>query len=155
VNSVSTPVGGIAWTPPVSEREELRKLIDFLENKRTLFVPNNLELPLFVRQSVEDIREELNRVIRTISEDSRAGVPLRIMRAACHQYLTWAQGYGDMLRPGPPRGYGFGDNDENEFFLALGELRGIFGTCLAEIAAMYSLNVHGPLGRILREPGDE
>jgi hypothetical protein len=42
----STPVFGIQWTPPESQRTVARRAIAFLEDRRVLFVPLEMESPV-------------------------------------------------------------------------------------------------------------
>lgn len=155
VNSVSSPVAGIGWTPPPDEREELRRLTVFLEDRRALFDPYNVEATVLVKHSVQQIRAELTKTLQVISDDSRAGDPLRTMRSACQRYLTRADAFDDGPHwHRPPRFHGHGLNDEDDdFILALGELRGVFGTCLGQISSSYDIEVRGDLAGLL--PGDD
>lgn len=152
MNSVTTPVGGLSWTPLASEREELRKLVVFLEDRRALFDPYNVEAVALVEHSVQEIRSALTKVLQTIGEASRAGEPLRTMRAACQRYLSRASAFRNepywYRRPSHHSGPGF-DEAGDDFILALGELRGVFGTCLGQISSSYDIEVHGQLSELL------
>lgn len=152
ITGVSTPVGGVSWTPSQSEREALRKLVIFLEDRRALFDPYNVEATLLVEHSVQEIRAELTRVLQTFGENSKAGEPMRMMRAACQRYLTKASAFRDEpYWHRAPRFHGrSGLEDEDDgFILALGELRGVFGVCLQQIASSFGIEVHGELARLL------
>jgi hypothetical protein len=150
-------VVGVSWTPPPSEREELRKLIVFLEDRRALFDPYNVEATILVEQSVQQIRAELTKVLQTIGEDSRAGESLRTMRSACQRYLTKAAGFsGQPHWHRPPRFHsGHGGDEDDDFILALGELRGVFGACISQIASSHSIKVRGELAALLPENESE
>lgn len=157
INAVSTPVGGVSWTPAPSEREELRKLIVFLEDRRALFDPYNVEATILVRYSVQEIRMELTKVLQALDEDSRAADPLRIMRGACQRYLTRAQNFRDeppWYRDRPPRGFLRGLDESEDFILALGELRGAVGAELSKIVTQYDVSVHGELAGLLPHDGE-
>jgi hypothetical protein len=141
----------VSWTPPAPEREELRKLVVFLEDRRALFDPYNVEAPILVEQSLQEIRGELTRVLQALDEDSRAAEQLRTMRDACQRYLTrtrWLSGVSGGR--GPARLFGDLSNDEgDDFVLALGELRGAFMVCVGQIASTYDIEVQGKLGRLV------
>lgn len=149
---MSTPVGGLSWTPPASERDEIRKLVVFLEDRRALFDPYNVEAVALVEYSVQEIRAELTKVLQTIGENSRASEPLRTMRAACQRYLSRASAFRDEpywhRRPRYQAGPGF-DEAGDDFIMALGELRGVFGACLGQIVSSYEVGVHGQLAELL------
>ncbi|MGH2920681.1 MAG: DUF6650 family protein [Gaiellaceae bacterium] len=152
VSGVNTPVGGLSWRPSPSERDELRKLVVFLEDRRALFDPYNIEATALVEHSVQEIRAELTKVLQTIGETSRAGGPLRTMRTTCQRYLSRASAFRDE----PPwhhrsrfyDGPRF-DEADDDFIMALGELRGVFGVCLGQIASIYEIEVHGQLAGLL------
>jgi hypothetical protein len=157
-SGVNTPIGGLSWTPSRSEREELRKLVVFLEDRRALFNPYDMEAEIFVEQSVQQIRAELTKVLQVIGEDARAGEPLRNTRSACQHYLTKSDGFkdGPYWHHRPPRHrHGQGIDEDDDFILALGELRGVFGLCIGQIASSYSIEVHGELAGLLPEAGSE
>lgn len=128
----------------------------FLEDRRALFDPYNVEAVALVGHSVQEIRVELTKALQTIGEASRAGEPLRTMRAACQRYLSRAPAFRDEpywhRRPHYYGGPGFEEADD-DFIMALGELRGAFGTCLGQIASSYGIEVHGQLAELL--PGRE
>jgi hypothetical protein len=158
VHGATIPVigGGLSWTPPPYEREELRKLVVFLEDRRALFNPYETEAEIFVEQSVQQIRTELTKVLQTIGEDARACQPLRTMRSACQRYLTKSDGFrdGPYRHRRPPRHFrGHIGDEDDDFILALGELRGVVGVCIDQIASSYSIEVHGELAGLL--PLDE
>jgi len=141
----------VSWTPHPSEREDLRKLIVFLEDRRALFDPYDVEAPVLVQQSVQEMRGEVTRALQNLDEDSPAAEQLRTMRDACQQYLTACAGFaGYPGWRGPPRLYGdLGEEAAEDFVLALGELRGAFMACVGQIASTYDIKVHGKLGRLV------
>jgi hypothetical protein len=156
VNSLTTPASGLSWTPPPSEREEIRKLVVFLEDRRALFNPYNVGAIALVERSAQEIRAELTKVLQTIGETSRAGEPVRIMRTACQRYLSRAPAFRDETHwHRRPRYYNGPrlDEPDGDFIMALGELRGVFGACLGQIASSYDIEVHGQLAELL--PGRE
>lgn len=158
ITGVSTPVGGVSWSPTPSERDALRKLVVFLEDRRALFDPYDVEATAMVEHSVQGIRAELTRVLQTIGENSRAGEPLRMMRSASQRYLTKASSFRDEpYWHQPPRFHGRSglDDEDDDFILALGELRGAFGVSLEQIASSYDIEVHGELGGLLPGSGND
>ncbi len=132
------------------DREALRKLVIFLEDRRALFDPYNVEATILVEQSVQQIRAELTSVIQTIGENSRAKEPLRTMRRACQSYLTRASSFSDYPRWHRPRSArDFIEVADDDFVLALGELRGAFAACISQIASDYDIEVQGELAGLL------
>jgi hypothetical protein len=79
----STPVFGISWNPSESDRDIVRKVITFLEDRRALYNPYNIETPICVDQSILDIRKVLTDTLQKLADDPDISPHLRAMRAAC------------------------------------------------------------------------
>lgn len=139
----STPIFGLSWNPPTPERERIRALVTFLEDRRVLFNPHDLEVEGQVITSVTEIRRELTKILSDLSEDSKAVPSIRAMRAACRRFLDEPHAE---LRLTIPRLYRGGDPG---FFIALGELRAVFGTQLAFLALQYGIDIEGDLAAIV------
>lgn len=135
----STPFGGVSFAPASeSERAAAHHVITFLEDRRALYNP--LELDGGQEQviaSVQEIRRELVRVAREHERESTLGVQLRAMAAACRKFLDEATigttgfvpvtGETMQLAPGLPIVWNS----------ALGELRGVIGIHIALLASRY------------------
>src|SRR5438874_2078653 len=112
ITSVSTPLVGLGWKVSNSDREVLRKLVVFLEDRRVLYAPLPAEVPEHVVASIITIRHELTRILEQKSDDSPLAPTLRALRTECGNFLT---------RHAQP-GYSF----PTQFAVGLGELRGVF-----------------------------
>jgi len=135
----STPVFGISWSPPTTEREIARKLIVFLEDRRALYNPYDIEMPDYVAQSIIEIRRELTGILGTIDEKSKLSEHIRAMRAASRKFLNQTT---------TRHRYSFRNREDAEFFAALGELRGILGIHIAQICVKYGIDVEDELAKI-------
>ena len=135
---------GASWKAPEPERDVVRSVINILEDKRALYVDYNLEVEDQVNQSLIEIRRTLTDGINRVSEKSPAAEAFRIMRAACREFLTEPHAH-----PVLGRRMGRHARDEDNFFAALGKLRGVFGQQLALIAYLYRIDLEGELGSIL------
>ncbi len=140
ITGISTPVFGISWNPPEDQREIIRDLINFLEDKRALFYPYDMENGPWVEWSVLEIRKELTETLRRCSEDSEMVGPLQAMRAACRKYLD------SVGRP--DRRIHVPHYMADHIWLSLGELRGIFGIHLAWLCAAYGIDAPADLKTI-------
>ena len=145
LTGISTPVFGVSWNPPVTDREIVRNLVTFLEDRRALYNPYNIETPLFVNQSLLEIRKELTETLRKIGDNPDISPHLRAMRAACRKYLNEV---GDQTSPR----FHYGDF---EVFAALGELRAVFGIHIAQLAVKYGIDIEDELASILPIEDDE
>lgn len=151
ITGISTPLGGIQWEYAVPEREHVRALITFLEDRRALYVPVHVEVLGQVTASVQAIRGKLTESLEKLPEASNAAAPIRAMRAACRKFLTephpefrnlswshypeWRRDSRCEASPG--------------FFVALGELRAAVGAQLAVLVAGYGLDLEPELAAIL------
>jgi hypothetical protein len=145
----SLPFFGVQWTPPADEREIIRSLLTALEDRRVLFVPYHLEVVSQVTASVLQVRELLTQTLQALPETARAAGSVRAMRAACRKFLE--EPHPD-FRNLPPQygGNRFGDEEGSPpFFVALGELRAMFGTHVAALAYQYGIDIEGELASIL------
>jgi len=147
ITGISVPVFGIQWNPPKTKRAAAKRVLVFLEDRRVLYVPSEMEIPEDGVQSVLRIREFLTSELGQLVEDEgQLSRSLRAMRAACRKFL-------DTVGPqdGPVVRYGFhhGHHASWTFNQALGEMRGVFGIYVAILAAAYGLNVEDGLASIL------
>lgn len=148
LTGLSIPFFGISWIPPEPERKAVRRLINFLEDRRALFIPYHLQIEAEVAESLLKIREELTATLSALPEDSQAIGSIRAMRAACRRFLTDEN-------PGAPDVTQQSDPDVNHnFLISLGELRSSFGIHIGLLAAQYGIDVEGDLASVL-PPRDE
>ncbi len=143
----STPIFGVSWNPPESERVVAKRIIAELEDRRVLYNPSELEMPEHCVMSVIDIRRMLSAELGGLDEKSSAlANSLRAMRAVCRKFLDTVQADSDRkIRFAGHRGH-FANW---VFDSGLGELRGVFGVHLAQIAAEYGIDVEDRLASIL------
>jgi hypothetical protein len=131
-------VAGISWKPPVDERGRAYQLLVFLEDRRVLYNPHDMENAHHMVQSVLEIRKRLTSDLESIDKECPLKHSLAAMQAACRKFLDETQethGHGYHLDP---------------FMLQrLGELRALFGVHVAILAASYDLEVEGNLLTIL------
>jgi hypothetical protein len=145
--------------------------------KRVLYVNDEREIRDYVNQSLLDIRKVLTDAISKVNDSSPAAKAFRIMRAACREFLTQPHSdplIGKTVRryyvPPPPGVRGSATDasalpkqeepklpardmsskvTEDNFFVSLGKLRGVFGQQLAELAYLYSIDFEQDLATIL------
>ena len=137
LTGISTPIGGISWTPPVDERNVAKQLLVYLEDRRVLFMPYDREYGPFVMKSIIEIRQRLTQDLEKISRSSVLGESISAMRASCRKFLTETQDN--------PKHYG----RKRLIWETLGELRAICGLHIARIACAYDLTIEEQLVPIL------
>ena len=145
LTGISTSLGGISWQPTDLQVNAARRLIAFLEDRRVLYAPDELEVPSHCVHSVLEIRQfltdELGKPDHSPYADS-----LRAMRAAGRKFLDRVGTDGrDIVVYANYHGHWASWT----FYSALGEMRGTFGIHLANIAAEFKLDIEDKLASIL------
>ena len=150
LTGISTPFGGASWQPAEMEIAAGRRVIAFLEDRRVLYEPSELEVPSHCVHSVIEIRHRFSDELGKLDSGSELAASLWAMRAACRKFL---ERVGTDGRDGihPANGWGF---HSWTFGSALGELRGTFGIHVAKIAAAFKLDVEDRLASILPANAD-
>lgn len=134
----STPIFGVSWSPPESDREIVRRLITFFEDRRALYNPYNIETPMWVIESVLEIRKKLTDTLETLDENSDISPHLRAMRAACRKFMDEIEKQKKGRHPFP-----------GDIFTSLGEMRAIFGIQIAQLCVKYGIDIEDDLATIL------
>lgn len=137
-------IGGASFKFPESERDVVRQVVIFFEDKRALYEDFALEIEDHVIQSLLQVRKELTDAMKRVSSKSPAYRGFELMRAECRQFLTGPRGEFRHVERHSPRG-----GMDAGFFAALGKLRGVFGERLAELAYLYDVDIGAELARIL------
>lgn len=150
LTGISTPFGGASWQPAELEIAGARRVIAFLEDRRVLYEPSEMEVPGHCVHSVIEIRHRLSDELGKLEGVSELAASLRAMRAACRKFLERVGTDGrDGIHYANNGGY-----QSWTFGSALGELRGTFGIHVAKIAALFQLDVEDKLASILPANAD-
>jgi hypothetical protein len=151
LTGISTPFGGASWQPAELEIGAARRVIAFLEDRRVLYKPGEMEVPSHCVHSVVEIRHCLSTELGKLDNGSELAESLRAMRAACRKFLdrVGTDGREVIL---------YANNNGHyaswTFYGALGELRGTFGVHVAKIATQFRLDVEDKLASILPASAD-
>ena len=154
LTGVSCPIFGLTWDPGQAKVAYARRVLAFLEDRRVLYAPWNVEVPEHCVESVLEIRRFLTDQIGQLDDgDDDVAPHLRAMRASCRQFLdvvnALREGPGGLPYPfmvGTP-GWMFND--------ALGELRAVFGIHVAQLSAKFGVDVEDDLAAILPPEVDD
>ncbi|WP_288427327.1 DUF6650 family protein [uncultured Spirosoma sp.] len=145
ITGISIPVFGISWNPPKLERQIAEKVIVYLEDKRILYNPYELEVPKHCIESISQIRVFLTEQLYDVERGSELGNILRAMRDACRKLL-------DMLTMNDvhiTNAYDIGLGTQMVFYSGVGELRGVFGILIAKLLVMHGIDCESNLVTIL------
>jgi hypothetical protein len=152
LTGISTPLGGISWQGTELEVSAARRVISFLEDRRVLYAPDELEVPSHCVHSVIDIRQFLSSELGKLDGGSEFAASLRAMRAACRKFLERVGVNGrEVTLYANHRGHWASWT----FYSALGEMRGTFGVHLARVAAQFKLDIEDKLASILPAKDEE
>lgn len=151
LTGISCPIFGVSWNPPESERTKAIRIIRYLEDRRVLYVPSEMELPSHCVHSVMQMREYLTKELQSIAEDVQLFHYVKAMRISCRKFVD-RMNFDD---PDSIRRCGhWGDCLSWVFASALGEMRGTFGIMVAQVAATYGIDVEDDLAKIIPEKND-
>ncbi len=150
LTGLTTPVFGVSWNPPESHIQVARRIITFLEDRRVLYAPSEIDVPDHCLRSIVEIRGFLTIELQGLRADADLADSLRALRAACGKFMNTVGVRPDIVRYGTYTGQWA----SWEFNGALGELRGVFGVHIARLAAAYGLDVENGLSAILPAEGD-
>jgi len=134
--------GGVSWNPPTLDIEVARRLLTYLEDRRALYQPFDVETGSYVVRSILDIRERLTGELEQLDRSSPLAQSLLAMRAACRKFLNDIETIDTDIMLYHPRLW---NQDERNFFLSLGELRSALGVHIAQIVVRYGIDVEDAL----------
>ena len=87
INSISVPFGGISWEQYTTEKDRIEYLFFYLESKRILTNPIEMELPDQCVHSVLEIKAELVNIAKDFDFSSNVKKELRQLIQICNKYL--------------------------------------------------------------------
>ncbi|MBZ5552406.1 MAG: hypothetical protein LAO21_06775 [Acidobacteriia bacterium] len=87
LTGISTPLVGVSWQPSDLEVSAARRVIEFLEDRRVLYAPEEMEVASHCVHSVLEIRHFLSGELGKLGTKSEFAASLRAMRAACRKFL--------------------------------------------------------------------
>lgn len=145
LTGISCPIFGVSWNPIDTERIIARRIIVFLEPRRVLYSAYEYESVCPCITSATEIKNYLTTELQNMDENSKLNTYARAMRIACNKFLS-----------GCPDGKEFrchacknGNIDNWIFTSAVGELRGVFGIMVGQMAKAYGLDVEDELASII------
>lgn len=88
LTGISCPIFGISWDPGVAKVSSARGVLTYLEDRRVLFVPSEVEVPAHCVESILDIRRFLTAELGHLDNKDQDIVPhLRAVRASRRAFL--------------------------------------------------------------------
>lgn len=87
LTGINVPAFGVSCHPPEAERTVARRVMTFMEDRRVLYAPSEMEVPEHCVRSVLEIRSHLTTEFDSPNDTSELAVTLRALRAACREFL--------------------------------------------------------------------
>ncbi len=87
LNGLSLPFGGISWNKTTSTKDKFSYLLFYLESKRILINPIEMEKKEWCIESVLEIKQQLISIVADSNLKSRDIDIIRNMIEACNDYL--------------------------------------------------------------------
>ena len=140
LTGISCPVFGISWNPIDTERSIARRIIIFLEPRRVLYRELDYESLCPCITSVTEIKNYLTSELPNVDEKSNLNGYIRAMLNKCPDKKEFRC---HACQPGTL--------DNMIFTSAVGELRGVFGVMIGQIAKAYGIDVEDELADIIPE----
>lgn len=144
----SIPMFGISWQPEESEIKIANRVIRYLEDRRVLYSPYELEMPKHCISSILEIRRMLTGEIGKLSQNQQLYNNLQFLRTACRKFLDNIQ----PVEKNIDSYQSFTTISGRIFLSALGELRGVLGLGIGQIALSYGIDISGDLANIIPFP---
>lgn len=138
LNGFSTSLGGVSWNKTTSSKEMFTRLFFFLESKRILTNPIELELKEFCVEAVLEIKRQLVTITQEIQLKNFDADRIRNMIDACNHYL-------DIVTPMDLHRIIYKKNgrwEDLSFDRAMKEFRNAFQTEIKQIEKKYRLKFH-------------
>ncbi|WP_363318590.1 DUF6650 family protein [Hydrogenophaga sp.] len=95
LTGLSVPIFGIQWNPLEAECVAARRVVSFLEDRRVLYAPSEMESPQHCVDSVLRMRDFLTAELGKLPQDAELARTLRPMRAACRKFMATVEVEGD------------------------------------------------------------
>lgn len=86
LTGLSCPIFGISWNPIESEIIIATRIIRYLENRRVLFNPSEMESPTYCVKSAIQIREYLTSEMQNMNANSKLFEFVKAMRIAARKF---------------------------------------------------------------------
>ena len=138
LNGFSTSFGGISWNKTTSSKEMFSRLLFFLESKRILVNPIELEIKDWCVESVLEIKQQLVNITQEVKLKDFDADRIRNLVDACNNYL-------DTVTPMNLTGIIYkkdGRWEDLSFDRAMKEFRASFKQEIEKIEKKYRLKFH-------------
>ncbi len=132
----SIPLFGVSWEYTDSEKKGVQELLFFLETKRILVNPIEMEIKDWCEQSAIEIKKELNTLLSKCNYSENTVECIRLMIGACNTFLDDAStiDVNGIIYKNQK-----GDWENNRFSSAMKKFRKTFRYNINSLASTFNL----------------
>lgn len=135
-----TPIFDRDWNPLASQRDNVQRLLVFLEDKPVLYMDFDKKANDYVELSIHDIQCELTKTLDGLSWPTAIGNPVKAMLDACSKFHDTAQNLHHPTRHHRAK--------EIDIYAIMEKLRSEMGHHLARLCISYGIDVPEILAQI-------
>jgi hypothetical protein len=136
ITGLDTPFGGVSWEYTENAKKGIQELFYFLEAKRILTNPSEMEIEIWCEKSAIEIRNKLTELLSKYDFNSETIACIRAMIDSCNSFLD------DMrcvTRPGIIYKNGHGDWADINFSKTMKKLRKNFRDNIKTLSQAYQI----------------
>ena len=87
INGISIPVGGISWEYTESKKKGIQEIFYYLESKRILTNPIEMEIKEWSEKSAIELKNKLVETLSKYEYDQITAKTIKAMVDACNEFL--------------------------------------------------------------------
>lgn len=137
INGFSSPVGGFSWEYTEDEKTQIQKLFYFLESKRLLVTPIDMEVTDECAISALDIKNFITGLLCEFQFSKFSELRLKRLCAVCNDFLDKLN---QLRTPHFIYKNNHGDWADNNFSIAMKDFRNIFRENIISLEENYGLS---------------
>ena len=145
LNGISVPIGGISWEYTESGQKGIQEMFYYLESKRLLINPKEMEKKEWSEKSAIEIKNKLVDILSRYKYDQNIITIIKQMVDACNEFL-------DNMQRVEVRGILYknlqGDWEDLEYGVAMKKFRKIGSLRIRRLFSCPFLYIAGPVKRI-------
>ncbi|MVB12073.1 hypothetical protein CAFE_28040 [Caprobacter fermentans] len=136
ITGLDTPVGGVSWEYTENAKKGIQELYYFLEAKRILTNPAEMEIENWCAKSAIEIRNKLTELLPKYDFNGETITCFRTMIDSCNSFLD---DMGCVTRPGIIYKNGNGDWEDINFSKAMKKFRKSFRDNIRILSEAYQI----------------
>ena len=137
ITGIDTPFGGVSWEYTETARKGIQELFYFLESKRLLTNPAEMEIKAWCVESAIEIKNKLTELLSKYDFSKETIACIRTLISSCNSFLD---DMGCVNNPGIIYKNGSGDWEDIHFSKSMKKLRESFRGTIMTLSEAYQIN---------------